>query len=276
MRGFHTLTYRSQQRRLRRVAATALAAYGLAGAPLRLVKYEDNAVYRVIGPGTERFALRVSLAPDSGPAQLVSELRWLLALRRETSLLVPEPVPRLDGQLVHIDTTGCAAEARCSLFRWVPGREVIHDPTPTALALAGEATARLHQHSRLWRPPPGFVRPRWDFDAIFGPASVLARPRHVVGLDDRAQAIIARAIEQVRHAVAALVTDAETFGLLHADLNLANFVVRQDARIGIIDFDDCGWGYYLYDLATARADRWPEYVSSTSMYSVVECTCSDS
>ena len=38
--------------------------------------------------------------------------------------------------------------------------------------------------------------------------------------------------------------------LIHADLRLANLLVERD-RLGIIDFDDCGFGWFGYDFAAA-------------------------
>jgi Ser/Thr protein kinase RdoA (MazF antagonist) len=43
---------------------------------------------------------------------------------------------------------------------------------------------------------------------------------------------------------------ADRFGLVHADLRLANLLVDGD-RITVIDFEDCGLSWYLYDLACA-------------------------
>jgi Ser/Thr protein kinase RdoA (MazF antagonist) len=40
------------------------------------------------------------------------------------------------------------------------------------------------------------------------------------------------------------------FGLVHADTRLANLLVN-DGEVNVIDFDDCGFSWYLYDLATA-------------------------
>jgi len=40
------------------------------------------------------------------------------------------------------------------------------------------------------------------------------------------------------------------FGLIHADLRLANLLIYGD-EIKVIDFDDCGFGWFLYDLATS-------------------------
>lgn len=42
-------------------------------------------------------------------------------------------------------------------------------------------------------------------------------------------------------------------GLLHADLHYENFLFP-DGRALAIDFDDCGWGNYLYDLAVPLSE----------------------
>jgi Ser/Thr protein kinase RdoA (MazF antagonist) len=42
----------------------------------------------------------------------------------------------------------------------------------------------------------------------------------------------------------------ERFGLCHADIRLANLLI-DGTRTKVIDFDDCGLSWYLYDLGTA-------------------------
>jgi len=44
----------------------------------------------------------------------------------------------------------------------------------------------------------------------------------------------------------------ERFGLIHSDLRLANLLVENN-RILVIGFDDCGFRWYLYDLATSTS-----------------------
>ena len=43
---------------------------------------------------------------------------------------------------------------------------------------------------------------------------------------------------------------AGEFGLIHADLHLGN-VLFWRGEVRVIDFDDCGFGYWLYDIAVA-------------------------
>ena len=42
----------------------------------------------------------------------------------------------------------------------------------------------------------------------------------------------------------------DRFGLVHADMRLANLLVDGDTLF-VIDFDDCGFSWYLYDFAAA-------------------------
>ena len=42
---------------------------------------------------------------------------------------------------------------------------------------------------------------------------------------------------------------AERFGLVHADIRLANLLV-DDGHVRVIDFDDCGFAWFMYDFAT--------------------------
>ncbi len=42
----------------------------------------------------------------------------------------------------------------------------------------------------------------------------------------------------------------DRFNLIHADMRLANLLEDQSGT-RLIDFDDCGWGWFLYDFAAA-------------------------
>ena len=63
-----------------------------------------------------------------------------------------------------------------------------------------------------------------------------------------AAAEVAAALDLVWATTNELAADPGTFGLIHGDLHYENFLFHRGAARAI-DFDDCGWGFYLYDLA---------------------------
>jgi Ser/Thr protein kinase RdoA (MazF antagonist) len=241
---FQDLSWRSQVRQLRRIAARVLPLYGLEDASFRLLKYQDNAVFRVSGPGKAILVLRVSRVEKVAPAEALSVLLWLQALRSDLGIHVPQPIPARSGSLVT-----ALDEANCCLLTWVPGTLLRRHLTVGNVATAGEITARLHRHSREWRRPAGFQRPVWDIDWLAGPDSVLWNPPALPFIDDRAVSILATATDRVARLVRQFGNGPEVLGLTHADVHFGNFVVEKEV-LGLIDFDDCSIGYYLHDLAT--------------------------
>src|SRR5215468_5902622 len=96
------------------LAEGALACYDLHGASLTLLSETANVVFHVAVPsgrpqrlsktgrtsdGAE-YALRLRPPGWHSTQTIAEELQWLLALRRDTDLIVPEPIPACDGTLV--------------------------------------------------------------------------------------------------------------------------------------------------------------------------------
>jgi Ser/Thr protein kinase RdoA (MazF antagonist) len=64
--------------------------------------------------------------------------------------------------------------------------------------------------------------------------------------------------EKAKMAMRALGESSDAWGLIHADLHLDNVLFhREEARP--IDFDDCGFGYWVYDIAVAL---WEQRMTS--------------
>jgi Ser/Thr protein kinase RdoA (MazF antagonist) len=74
--------------------------------------------------------------------------------------------------------------------------------------------------------------------------------RDAIGLDAAGAAILADVAASLRGRLAAYGEAPHRYGLIHADLRLANLLAEGE-RLGVIDFDDCGFCWYLYDFAAA-------------------------
>ncbi len=62
--------------------------------------------------------------------------------------------------------------------------------------------------------------------------------------------ILERVERVVQHRLNAFGQTPENYGLIHADMRLANILVH-NGETRLIDFDDCGFGWFLYDFAAA-------------------------
>jgi Ser/Thr protein kinase RdoA (MazF antagonist) len=59
---------------------------------------------------------------------------------------------------------------------------------------------------------------------------------------------VEKLIRRIRTVQRLLGQAPETFGLIHGDLHQENYLFDQ-GQVRAIDFDDCGFGHYLYDIA---------------------------
>jgi Ser/Thr protein kinase RdoA (MazF antagonist) len=71
-----------------------------------------------------------------------------------------------------------------------------------------------------------------------------------MGLDAAGRAHLARVASALRRRLDAFGQGPDRFGLIHADLRLANLLADGD-RLTVIDFDDCGLSWFAYDFAAA-------------------------
>lgn len=264
---FEQLGRRSQIRRLRRLAEIALAAYDLPTARLILLKHRHNTTFRVDTVDGQRYVLRIHRAGTPTIESVGAEVAWLVALRRDTALEVPEPVATRAGPQLTLAAAPdvCPESARtyiCVLFRWLDGRKLNAGLAPAHLELAGELMARLQNHAAGFELPQSFARGR--VDGLVEAARRLADP-FVPEVLDACQALVAdtlsvgeaetvtAVIERICSVREVLGEGPTTFGLIHADLHHHNLLFARGA-VRAIDFDDCGFGPLLYDLAVPLAE----------------------
>jgi len=221
---------------------------------VRLLSESENKIFLVEdSERSDKFVIRV----NSGrlgyhkPPMIASELMWLMALRRDTDIVVPEVMHALDGSLVQtISAPDMDKPRHAVIYSFLPGTEPPEDQLVPGFERLGEISARMHLHARDWEPPPAFQRPSWLPDVIFEDRLNWGRWQDGVGVESETLELLSRLEAMVRERAARLPTGREYFGLIHADLRLANLLVEGD-RTAIIDFDDCGPGWYLFDLASA-------------------------
>jgi Ser/Thr protein kinase RdoA (MazF antagonist) len=238
--------------RVTRCARRALAAYGChpGGTTVRLLNVSENATYLVSDPDAGPSILRVHrLGYHTEPA-IASELAWMEALRAEAGVHTPRVLAAADGRrIVSVADEATGERRTCVRFEFLPGTEPAGDSVEHFAEL-GEITARMHRHARQWVRPPGFTRFHWDYDAAFGSQARWGRWQDGIGVGAAEREVLGRLDATLRARLAAFGTGHDRYGLAHADTRLANLLV-DDGRVSVIDFDDSGFSWYLYDAGTS-------------------------
>jgi Ser/Thr protein kinase RdoA (MazF antagonist) len=227
-------------------AENALSHWAITPTKMTLAAERENKVYRVT-TATGEYALRQHRQGYRSNAQLASELNWMAALD-DAGLDVPKPIPTQVGTYlvalngVHFD-----------MLSWLPGKQLgahgtpfdLDDATGTFFAL-GQSTARLHLASDNWIPPTDFTRPAWDAKGLLGDTPLWGRFWENPTMAHGQRELLEQFRDQAR---AALTEGDHDFGLIHADLLRENVLIDGET-LRLIDFDDGGHGFRLFELAT--------------------------
>lgn len=248
---------------LEQLASSALRCWGRKARDIRLIKMRENAVFRVTDDGGTSFALRIHRDGYHSDNALRSELQWMSALHRD-GIDVPAIVPALDGRLfVTAWVPGMRSPRQIDLLEWLDGRPLgssegglegsRHDTEQTYRVIGGIA-ARLHNQAVAWPLPRGFERHRWDLEGLVGEQPFWGRFWELAGLNPGQRELLVQARDHLRRELDALASSEDAqrhFGLIHADFVPENLLLADDGQVRLIDFDDSGFGWHLFELATA-------------------------
>jgi Ser/Thr protein kinase RdoA (MazF antagonist) len=237
------------------LAQAALPHYPVgASAQVELCNVSENHTYRVNDPDSgAQYALRVHRPGYRTAQEIDSELAWLDALDSDGAVPTPGVVAARDGRRVVSVAVDGVAPRYVVLFEWVAG--IAPDLDAGAAAIGqferlGAISARMHRHARAWSRPEGFARPRWDYEHSIGPAGHWGRWQDGLGMGSEELAQLTRLDATIARRLEAYGQAPDRFGLIHADIRLANVLADADG-VRVIDFDDCGFSWFMYDFATA-------------------------
>jgi Ser/Thr protein kinase RdoA (MazF antagonist) len=253
MTDFGQLSHELQLPILLELAEAATALYPLPEKlSVKLINLSENATYKVEAPDGHRWALRIHRDGYHSKTAIASELAWLMDLRNTGVVTTPQPVKGRDGEIIQqLAHARMPRPRNIVLFDWETGSEPgIGEDLSAPFEVLGEVTARMHLHTRQWKRPDWFTRQIWDFETSLGDEKPhWGRWRDGMGVDSAREKLFGRTAELISRRLAAYGKGAERFGLIHCDLRLANLLIDGNA-VKVIDFDDCGFGWYMYDAAT--------------------------
>ncbi len=228
-------------------AATVLEAYEFSIKSIESINYAYNATFKVTIADSTNYALRININSPRSAENIRAEVAWVNFLEAVDGILTPRPIANRSGKYVTtVSHAHSGRELNCILYSWLDGEEVGDEPTLEQLHALGQAMARLHASSKDFILPsdsalPSFQDPFWETeDFLLSDKSKL---------DSEEKDLIDAAFKKIIAGTDALYSQ-NTTQVIHADLHGWNMKWHQ-GKLSIFDFDDCGIGLPIQDIATA-------------------------
>jgi Ser/Thr protein kinase RdoA (MazF antagonist) len=233
-------------------ARAALTAFGLPETEPHPIGKSENVVFRADAPDGTTWALRLHRPGYHALPALESD-RELTAHLAASGLIVPTGRRTASGAwYTEVGTPDPEGTRLAGMTLWHPGQTLADllgkDRSPATwdwFERTGALLADLHNATSGWTQPPGFTRHRLDLEGLVGETPFWGRFWDVPGLSAEERGLLSEARSLVAARLAGL---TDPLILIHADAHPANVLVSGD-RLGLIDFDDCAWGWPVFDMA---------------------------
>jgi Ser/Thr protein kinase RdoA (MazF antagonist) len=212
-----------------------------------LLSCSENLIF-IVSQGEEKRIVRVNRKGYHTKSEIEAELRWMATLNRDVAIHLPQVFIGKNGN--YVQELGDVNLSTCCMFSFlqgVPLHSLQGEALLEALEKVGSLTARLHRHSMQDRTE--YERFCWDWDSLFGSTARWGSWKDYRFLEPSDIPVIEQVLEILHEKFVAFGYDRSVYGLIHSDLHVSNVLLAFDRSLQIIDFDDCGYGWYLYDIA---------------------------
>jgi Ser/Thr protein kinase RdoA (MazF antagonist) len=218
----------------------AMARYDIAPSTISLLDGFESYMYEFERDNAP-YILRIGHSIRRSEALIHGEVDWINHLAGNGAS-VARAVLSSKARLVEAIDDGHGGCFLATAFVRARGRPPAKaDWTPAMFETYGRLIGRMHALSRSYEPAdPAWRRPHMD-DPIMLDTEQWLRPEDP-GVIDR--------YHEIRDHLAGLARDdREAYGLIHQDAHGGNFFIAEDGTITLFDFDDCVYGWFIYDIA---------------------------
>ena len=256
MTSYYELDATAQLKMLEAAGRAALSNWNLQGAAMSLIKFRENAVFRIDADG-RKAALRLHRFGYHTDAELASEIQWMQALT-ESGVLTPDVILTSSGDLfARYLAADLPGPLQIDLFEWIEGRQLgsvevgIVDTVQinSTYQAIGELAAQVHNQASTWELPVGFVRHAWDAQGLAGAEPFWGQFWKIGTASKSETSLLIRGRDRVFEDLNRLPKSPDTYSMIHADFAPENVLVHAN-DVRLIDFDDAGFGWHMFELAT--------------------------
>jgi Ser/Thr protein kinase RdoA (MazF antagonist) len=242
--------------RARKVALAAIQQYDLEWESIRFIQLSDTITYKIETTANKSYLLRIH-SDRLSKEEILSELAWLQTLNKSIDLTVPEGLASSEGSYVlEIETDEEYRRPYVTIMQWVEGEHASEIITESQAYNMGVMMGHLHEANESFGPPADFVRPVWGKDSFRNEMSMLEQ-YYTCFLSEKAWKSYQAAADKIISQIEVMHPHHNNYGLIHGDMHSGNVVFNNDLPYPI-DFGRCGYGYYLYDLASTLLELSPK------------------
>lgn len=219
----------------------------------KLLCLSENATFKATDPLTDKeIIIRVQRTGYSSKDAIRSEIAWVKALYDENIIDTACPIPLIGGDFVADAITPSGDKRMMVAFEKLNGTEPNLEQSDLAhwFEVIGQISAKMHNHAKKWKKPDWFTRRKWDYEGIVGKNAFWGYHRNDADLTDQEYDLIDDTLAVVKKIMDGYGITDENFGVIHSDCRATNLLV-DGKKLNVIDFDDMGYGWYLFDFAAS-------------------------
>ena len=218
----------------------AITRFGIDKTDLAYVGGFQNFIYEYRQNG-KPYILRFTPSSHRTVDLVEAELEWILYLA-DNGMSVSKPVYSRNSAMTEvIDSTGLYFTAVS--FEKASGRKIGYPEClqdETLYEKLGQMTGKLHALSKLYRPKDESMR-RHDWNRNYYLQNIDFLPP--------SQTLVRESYNKLLDKIWALPKTAASYGLIHGDINVGNFLVDDEGTITLFDFDEAQYSWFVEDIA---------------------------
>lgn len=248
---FKNLNYRSQLYYLRQLANRAVSNYPIKVKDIKFIQHGENTTFKIIDSNHKKYLLRIHRNGYHSDKAIGEELDWLLRIERKTNITAPRPIRNIKNKLItKVDLYPWNETRNVTFFRWVEGRQIEKSINESHVKMIAKLTYELHNNTQGLGV---HFRNYWDAKGLAGSKPTVGPLKNLKGITVKEQQILNECRKLIYSKLIKYQKYCpEKMGLIHADLHFGNLFYHE-GQINPIDFDDCGHGFHMYDLAVTSS-----------------------
>jgi Ser/Thr protein kinase RdoA (MazF antagonist) len=232
---------------LKNFALMVLENYQISVKSIEMINYENNATFKITTTDETNYAFRISVNSPRSKANIEAEVAYVKFLNNSDLIKTARPIPnKQESYITTFFHQEIGRDLNCVVYSWLDGVDVGDDPTPTQLQALGAAMANMHNLSVDFVLPDNSQTPTFN-DPFWGSPDLLRGKESQLSVEHKK--LVVDAFDEITRRTNDLFEKNKS-QLIHADLHGWN--LKWDlGQLSVFDFDDCGIGLPIQDIATA-------------------------